>query len=127
MNAFPFQEKKLSNKIDYEILKEVMDSESSVMKPFYPCRAEIISSLGGDPPDGENALKGGRLPKYKCVPSSSTTANQSDTAVLPGKKVHRVDLLLYLLLFPSFCETYFTFCCYACRCCLFLLRTNWDE
>uniref|UniRef100_A0A9J2Q2X5 Cyclin-like domain-containing protein n=1 Tax=Ascaris lumbricoides TaxID=6252 RepID=A0A9J2Q2X5_ASCLU len=92
------QEKKLSNKIDYEILKEVMDSESSVMKPFYPCRAEIISSLGGDPPDGENALKGGRLPKYKCVPSSSTTANQSDTAVLPGKKGSEDESMVVKLL-----------------------------
>uniref|UniRef100_F1KRU3 B-related factor 1 n=1 Tax=Ascaris suum TaxID=6253 RepID=F1KRU3_ASCSU len=80
------QEKRLSNKINYEILKEIEDSESSALKPFYPTRTEIISCLGGGTPGGENTLKREQSPEYSCSSSPRLPISQSNTAVFSDNK-----------------------------------------
>uniref|UniRef100_A0A915AFU1 B-related factor 1 n=1 Tax=Parascaris univalens TaxID=6257 RepID=A0A915AFU1_PARUN len=80
------QEKRLSNKINYEILKEIEDSEGSALKPFYPTRTEIISCLGGDTPGDENALKREQSPEYSCSSSSRLPAGQPNATVFSDNK-----------------------------------------
>lgn len=116
LNRLPFQEKRLSNKINYEILKEIEDSESSALKPFYPTRTEIISCLGGGTPGGENTLKREQSPEYSCSSSPRLPISQSNTAVFSDNKVdHFVRLVLPLLFSPS-AKTYslFRYCAYNC-------------
>ncbi|KHN85330.1 Transcription factor IIIB 90 kDa subunit [Toxocara canis] len=72
------KEKKLSNKINYEILKEIEDSEVKMVKQFYPTRSEILSSLAADVPTGQN---GPAVSSLNMAPSPSKTEQDDKNEV----------------------------------------------